>query len=183
MNKASYRFWIAGPQHFDKPRVIVWREFHVEGDVDRNTVLDDIALWIPDAVSGVDPEDPATDPEFSEDTEFDHFFITNRLYVDEHGGQYVYEEPWGKWEGEFAKAMLNLKLRLHTDQNGTHYLQSTSPVTGDFNGWVITDWRVATIVPGDKPKFGELLCDVVVWEKDFSAARARVIVRQGWRLY
>ena len=184
MDTDKYRFWIAGPQHIESPRVVVAKE--IEHSIDHNLnpddVMADLSPWIPTPAT-VDPLQPGQDPVYDETTANHYFFMQNRIYYDSGHNTFVYQEPYGKWEADFKKAMRGLELKVEPVDSGGHRLTNSKPVTRNFNGWAISDWRVETAIPSDRPEFGQLMWDVVVWEKDFSGKDAKVTVRHAWRLY
>jgi hypothetical protein len=181
MNKRDLRFWLAGPQHAADHRAVVFRTIDVDladSGMSELEIINDLASWLPSVPNGVDHNEESHHPSYQNGD--DAYYLANRIYYDEDGEAFIYEEPFGKWVKEVGDAMLSLKLKL-VEENSKFLLRNSTEVTGNFDGWRIDDWTVEAKSPPNSTT--ELVWDVVTWSKKFNSKKVTAIVGAGWPLY
>ena len=168
-----YNHWVASPHH--RERVILFSNIE-SADVD---VIEELAAYM-----------PATHPTniSPDDINAEHcYFVKSQIYLDENDEPYVCQEGYGdSWPDTLLHVMENLRMRLDIDkETGLHMLidreveyDTDAFLVGEGDGWNIAEWSLRQT---QDEKFGLLLCDVVVWERQ--SDHLRVTTRHGWLPY
>lgn len=173
----TYQFWAAGPGQ--KPTAVIHCEDAVvlekgrmsgaQLEREKNTIMGWMPARCPNGVC-----------EFTGRNEDDHSFLHNRLFLDDNGEPFIFQEPIGeRWHHFLKSVMRDLKLRLAPLADSVHMkLVSEAPSDMTIEGWRIKTWEVVPD-PDFDPTSNALVWDRIIWEKDDTL----IETGHSWRPY